>query len=126
MPPGLVGNLKSASSPMFRLYLAMKEHVPDNITQEEIMIASGRKVLDPGEASKFLDELESTNSNLLRAFEKQAETAAVCEHLYTFMVMLMVLRAHGTRKSSKICWRSGLSQLISRSTLLMNQNSANY
>jgi hypothetical protein len=100
---GLIGNLKLALTLMFCLYLAMKERMPDNVTQEEIMIASGWKVLNPREASKFLDELESMNSNIWHAFEKQVETAAVCEHLYTLMVMLMVQRAHGTRKSSKIC-----------------------
>jgi hypothetical protein len=104
MPPGFVGNFKSASTLMFCLYLAMEEHASDNITQEEIMIASGQKVLDPGEASKFLDELESMNGNIQHAFEKQAETAAVHEYPYILMVMLMVLRAHGTRKSLKICW----------------------
>ena len=88
---------------MYCLYLAMKEHAPDNVTQEEIMIASGQKVLGPGEASKFLDELESTNSDILRAFEKQVENAAVCEHLYTLTATLMVFRAHGTKESLKIC-----------------------
>ncbi|KAI9432637.1 hypothetical protein F5148DRAFT_1295675 [Russula earlei] len=73
---GLVGSLKLALTPMFCLYVAMKEHVPDDVTQEEIMIASGQKVLDPGESSKFLDELESMNSDIWHAFEKQAETAA--------------------------------------------------
>jgi hypothetical protein len=73
----LIGNLKSASALMYRLYLAMKEQSLDKVTQEEIMIASGQKVLDPGEAAKFLDELESTNGDIRRAFEKQAETAAV-------------------------------------------------
>ncbi|KAI9512638.1 hypothetical protein F5148DRAFT_1279546 [Russula earlei] len=33
-------------------------------TNEEIMIVSGQKVLNPREASKFLDELESMNSDI--------------------------------------------------------------
>jgi hypothetical protein len=72
---GVVGNLKSTSSLMYRLYLAMKECSPEQFTQEEIAIASGKKVLDP--ASDFLSKLESTNENIRHAFEKQVEAATV-------------------------------------------------
>ena len=62
---------------MHRLYLAMKEHSPDQITVEAIAIASGKKVLDPGAMSEFLRKLESANTTIRSAFEKQVEAAAV-------------------------------------------------
>ena len=62
--------------PMFRLYLAMKECSPDQITAEEIAVASGKKVLDPGATSEFLCKLES-NEDIRCVFEKQAQAAAV-------------------------------------------------
>ena len=43
--------------------------------QEEITIASGKKLLDP--ASNFLDKPESTNENIQCAFKKQVEAATV-------------------------------------------------
>jgi hypothetical protein len=60
---------------MYRLYLVMKECSPAQITQEEIEVASGKKLLDP--ASDFLSKLESTNENIRRAFDKQVEAATV-------------------------------------------------
>jgi hypothetical protein len=63
-PPGLISNLKAVSAPMYRLYLAMKERSPDQITMEEIAVASGNKVLDPGAVSEFLHKLESLNMTI--------------------------------------------------------------
>ena len=54
----------------------MKECSPDQITAEEIVVASGKKVLDPGATSEFLRKLES-NEDIRCAFEKQAQAAAV-------------------------------------------------
>ncbi|KAN0131304.1 Ribonuclease H-like domain containing protein [Lactarius tabidus] len=70
---GVIGHLKSTSSLMYRLYLVMKECSPAQITQEEIEVASGKKLLDP--ASDFLSKLESANENIRRAFDKQVEAA---------------------------------------------------
>jgi hypothetical protein len=62
---------------MFQLYLAMKECPPDGITTEDISVASGTKVLDPGAMSDWLRKFESSNMTIRTAFEKQAEAAAV-------------------------------------------------
>ena len=75
--PGLISNLKAVSAPMYCLYLAMKERSPDQITLEEIAVASGNKVLDPGAVSEFLRKVESSNVTIRSAFEKQVESAAV-------------------------------------------------
>ena len=53
----------------------MKQHSPEQITLEEIVIASGKKVLDP--SSNFLSKIESSNENIWCAFEKQVEAATV-------------------------------------------------
>ena len=75
---GLTGNLKSASAPMYCLYLAMKDYPYDQITSEEIAVASGNKVLDPGAASEWLCKLECNNTDIQSAFRKQVEAPAVC------------------------------------------------
>jgi hypothetical protein len=68
---------------MYRLYLTMKERSPDQITKEEILVASGQKVIDPGAVSQFIDQVESANQDIRRAFEKQVQVKAVCEHILT-------------------------------------------
>jgi len=78
---GLVGNLRLASAPMYDLYLTMKDRSPDQITKEEILLASGQKVIDPGAVSEFISRMESTNGSIQRAFEKQLQDKAVCERL---------------------------------------------
>jgi hypothetical protein len=60
---------------MYCLYLVMKECSPAQITQEEIAVASGKKLLDP--TSDFLSKLESVNENIRRVFDKQVEAAIV-------------------------------------------------
>lgn len=71
----MISNLRSASNPMYCLYLVLKETSPAQITQEAIAVASGKKLLDP--ASDFLSKLESANENIRRAFEKQVEATTV-------------------------------------------------
>ena len=78
---GLIGNLKTTSTPMHRLYLTMKEHSPDQITMEEILVASGQKVIDPEAISQFIGQVESANQDIQRMFEKQVQVKAVCKHL---------------------------------------------
>ena len=60
---------------MYRLYLVMKECSPAQITEEEIAVASGKKLLDP--ASDFLSKLESANGKIRHAFDRQVEAATV-------------------------------------------------
>jgi hypothetical protein len=62
---------------MYRLYAAMKERSPNDITADEIAVASGKRILDPGALSDFLQKLESTSMTIQRAFEKQVKDAAV-------------------------------------------------
>jgi hypothetical protein len=62
---------------MYRLYAAMKERSPNEVTADEIAVASGKKILDPGTLSDFLQKLESTSMTIQRAFEKQVKDAAV-------------------------------------------------
>jgi hypothetical protein len=40
---------------MYQLYKALKNHL---LTDEELLIASGKKILDPEAASEFLKKLE--------------------------------------------------------------------
>jgi hypothetical protein len=62
---------------MYRLYAALKERAPNEVTADEIAVASGKKILDPGALSDFLQKLESTSMTIQRAFDKQVKDAAV-------------------------------------------------
>jgi len=81
IPIGLVGNLKMASPPMYNLYLTMKEHLPDQITNEETLVASGKKVINPEAIPELISQVASVNGDIQRAFEKQVQFAAVSERL---------------------------------------------
>lgn len=61
---------------MYRLYLAMKERPPDEITPEVISIASGRSELDVAAMGEWLGKYEATSSTIQNAFKKQLEAAA--------------------------------------------------
>jgi hypothetical protein len=101
---GLIGNLRSVSAPMYRLYLTMKECPPNQITAEAVTIASGKKVLDPGAMSEFLHKLESANTTIRSVFEKQVKAAAVSGvYLSTPIVKLTSQRVHGIRKTLRTC-----------------------
>jgi hypothetical protein len=58
----------------------MQECSPLQITQEEIAVASGKKLLDP--ASDFISKLESANGNIQCAFDKQVEASTVSYCVY--------------------------------------------
>jgi len=127
IPIGLIGNLKTASSPMYSLYLTMKERSPDQFTKEEILVASGQKVIDPGAILELISRVGSANEDIRRAFEKQARGTVVRGHLFSSLQYLSgaltFLRAHGINRSLTICWQNGLWPLINLSLLLMSPNS---
>jgi hypothetical protein len=78
---GMIGHLRAVSASMYRLYVAMKERSPDQITADEIALASNKKILDPGALSELLQKLECANTTIQSAFEKQVKAAAV-RHLF--------------------------------------------
>ena len=73
---GLISNLKSASPAMHRVYLAMKEWSPDDITAEDVAIASGNTVLDPAAMTEWLSKYKMTTTTIETAFKKQLDAAA--------------------------------------------------
>jgi hypothetical protein len=107
---------------MYRLYVVMKERPPNEITADEIALASGKKILDPGALSEFLQKLESSSMTIQRAFEKQVKVAAVSLLYLQFNMKLMFQRVLGIRIASKNCWQSGSLQRINHSLQLKNQN----
>ena len=64
---------------MYHIFTSFKERqtLGPAITQEDIQIASGKRVLDPGQTKIYFKNIELTSENLCLAFEKQAENAAV-------------------------------------------------
>ncbi|KAK0492861.1 hypothetical protein EDD18DRAFT_1357236 [Armillaria luteobubalina] len=65
---------------MYHLYLVLKACLDTDpravIIDEELDLAVGRKVLDPGKASEYIKKLETAAENIVRAFEKQATEVA--------------------------------------------------
>ena len=61
---------------MHRLYLVLKDR-KEQPTDDEIAIASGRKILEPEKAADYLLELEKASSNLVNIFKQQSQQAAV-------------------------------------------------
>jgi hypothetical protein len=57
----------------------MKEHSHDQITKEEILIASRQKVINSGAVSEFVSQVESANEGIWCMFEKQVQVAAVSQ-----------------------------------------------
>jgi hypothetical protein len=107
---------------MYRLYVAMKERSPDEVTTDEIAVALGKNILDPGALSDLLQKLESSNMTIQRAFEKQVKAAAVSPLFFRFTTKLMFQRVLGIRITLKNCWQSGLLQRINRFIWSKNQN----
>jgi hypothetical protein len=75
----MINNLKACSPIMYHLFTSFKEQQASGpaITHEDIQIASGERVLDPGQTKVYFKNLESVLENLRLAFEKQVENVAV-------------------------------------------------
>jgi hypothetical protein len=74
---------------MFRAFTSFKERQTSGtaITEEDIEIASGKRVLDAGQTNIYFKNLESASENLRLAFEKQVKDAAVSpclSHILSF------------------------------------------
>jgi hypothetical protein len=67
---------------MYRLYLILKDHT-NPLTDEELAIASGKKVLDAEVANSYLGRVEVASANLRSMFAKQSQENAVSEILYS-------------------------------------------
>jgi hypothetical protein len=75
---------------MFRFYSILKNQRPEgHITDEEINIASGRRLLTAEASTEFLSGLEAQLENIKNAFAKQQERAIVC--LYCTLSMAFIL-----------------------------------
>ncbi|KAF8064935.1 hypothetical protein FPV67DRAFT_1695479, partial [Lyophyllum atratum] len=74
----MVNNLKACSPPMYHFYSILKDRPADQpVTENEIAIAAGAKVLDPIKAKEYFRNLEVASENIRAAFEKQSTNAAV-------------------------------------------------
>lgn len=72
----MIANLKNASPGMHHLYEALKTR-PTAITEEEVAIASGQKVLSQAKMFELVGKLKMSNQTIRQAFERQIEAAAV-------------------------------------------------
>src|SRR5271168_434884 len=75
---GLIRNLNSCLPSMFRLYLILKGRHPEgHVTQEETDIVSSKRPLTAEASAEFIGVLEKQSENVMNAFAKQQEQAAV-------------------------------------------------
>lgn len=86
---GLVGHLKTHFPAMHRLYVILKDHT-GSPTDEELAIASGKKVLDAEVANSYLGQMEVASANLLSMFAKQSQENAVSEILYSSSLIFFI------------------------------------
>ena len=77
---GLVNNLKASSPHMFHLYTILKVcPVGEIVTQDEMDVAAGHKILDSMQMASYLKKLESASANpVSKAFKRQTEATVVC------------------------------------------------
>jgi len=62
---------------MHQFFHILKERPSHQLTEDEIAIASGKKVLDTAQTKDFIKNLEAVSENIREAFGKQANNAAV-------------------------------------------------
>ena len=62
---------------MYWMYLALKEHSPEQVTPEEVLITSGKNILDLAAMSELLGKYEMSFTSIQAAFKKQVDAAAV-------------------------------------------------
>ncbi|KAI0278367.1 hypothetical protein BGY98DRAFT_1096814 [Russula aff. rugulosa BPL654] len=60
---------------MYRLYLVMKSKPSTEISEDEIAVTSGKKNIDSGAMSDFLQKLESITMTIEKAFDNQVKVA---------------------------------------------------
>jgi hypothetical protein len=83
----LIGHIKHGFPALYRLYILLKGRDKPP-TQDEIAIASGRKVLDPAKATAYLDELKKASTTIVDLFHRQAEQTKVCSLLVITLCVL--------------------------------------
>lgn len=109
------------------MYLALKERSPEQVTSEEVLITSGKKLLNLESMLELLGKYEATSTSIQAAFKKQVDAAAVCcTHMPHLINLLAFLRALGIRITLKTCSLSGWFQQTNHSTSSTNVNSRNY
>jgi hypothetical protein len=74
---GLVSHLKTHFPAMYHLYKVLKAHSTPP-TDDELLIAAGKKVLNAKAASEFLQKLEKASNTIIKAFNQQNLKDAVC------------------------------------------------
>jgi hypothetical protein len=89
---------------MYRLYEVLKGR-PTPPTDEELLIAAGKKVLDPDAASAFLKKLESASTTIIQAFNQQnLKDAVSLKAMYLVSTLIAFRRTtHGTNANLRLC-----------------------
>jgi hypothetical protein len=126
---GLIGHIKTHFPPMYRLFKALKNRLAP-LTNEELLIAAGKKILDQDATSEFLKKLERSSKTVIQVFNEQNLKAAVScitsNPGFPFILVISQRIKHGTRKGLKPCSPSGWWYAISLSKKLIDPSSESY
>ena len=79
----MIGHIRSQFKAMYNLYLVMKHR--GTPTDDEILMASGRKPCDDSIQANYLKIIETEAAGIKEAFEKQKAKSAVCCFLRLFV-----------------------------------------
>jgi hypothetical protein len=110
---------------MYQLYLILKDRnsLP---TDQEIKIASAKRVLDAEMASNYLGQVDVTSTNLVSMFAKQLQENAVSEFSSssTFITYHIIRKRHSTWGPSRNMLPNGSLPVINLSKRLIDPSSA--
>jgi len=90
---GLIGHIRTHFKPMHNLYLVMKQR--DTPTNDEILMASGKKPFDNSLQSDYLKIIEAEAAGIKEAFEKQKAKSAVRNFFVMLWSFLTIFRPLG-------------------------------
>ena len=96
----MINNLKACSPAMYHLFILLRDRRASGVdtTDEDIEVASGKRVLDPRQTRAYLKNLESASDDIGRAFKKQAEVAAVRLSIYRYPLTDLSAGSMGSRQ----------------------------
>ena len=99
--PGLVGHIRSQFKPMHDLFLVMKTR--DIPTDDEILMASGKKKFDDSCHAEYSKIIEAQAAGIKEAFAKQQAKAVVCSIYFpVFFSMKLIFIQPGALESRKL------------------------
>lgn len=95
----MIGHIRSHFKQMHNLYLVMKHR--NSPTEDEILMASGKKTFDDSVQAEYLRIIETEAAGIKEAFEKQTVVSRILSiNLLIVINRFSSLRNHGIKINS--------------------------